>query len=420
MNNMAAPLENKENEAVGVYLARLRQSRSISRHELAESCAEEFGQDIDSAKDYIRRVELGRKQIRKSTDRQRIKVILRKLEASENEVLQVFNYVDSDEIVELGLFLNPASVTSVIDEIILKAAQLKRILKRYGIEHKAALAPLDLCSSSLDLEYELEKLRQSCEQAGSHDSTLWLIQNFAHKRVPISDLVGDQLLNLESDKKALVAAIDKHIASMRRAREKIAEEGASLLNRLTRIDEIVLADFNVAWLLILELFERQRKKPFPLLRFLESRGRILFWEDIYQWQSLAGKKGWDFRPLPCDQQHIEEHEIEAKKKGSRFVLGVGAEAVAPDGRCLVSQGLRLICEKTKKHPNATVVIAAETFRVQKFEVERFLWGIDQYRQPFTLDTLSPSSYSAIVTDHGSHWTSQMKNLMCCIEKWRSY
>lgn len=413
------PVESADH--VGILLARLRRKAGLSREELAELCAEEFGGEIDKARSYIRRVESGRKKLIKPEDRKRVKAILKHLGATLDEVLQVINNLNLDEIGELDLFCDPASISSRMDQIIILTMQLKQLLRRYGIYPQDTMTPPDMCSTTLDLKSELSNLKRSCEQADARQSEMvQMIQAFKSTRIPISDLIADELKGKARDKKALIETINGYLAGIEKATENVARVGAGYLNRLTRIDEIALMDYSTAWLSILEQFHSEKRKPFPVLKILEGRGRILSWEDAHQWENAARTHGWEFDVVPLDRQHIDSYFTQIGRNERRIVVAVGVEAVAIDGSALAYQGIRLICEKAKEQPSATVAVAAQTFKVREFKVGNYLWGTDQYRQPFTLDILSPHSYSVIITDDRSHWSQETKRLACCIEKWQSY
>ncbi len=413
-------MEQTKQEPVGSCLAKLRRNRSISRQELAELCAEEFGIEADKAKDYIRRVESGRKGVIKPKDHDRIKAILRVLNASEDEVLQVFQYPSENDIVELGLFSDPTAAASKVDEIIAKATRLRQILKRYGIDLKMTSATTDLCSSSLDVQRELSKLKKLCEERlGDVSSLVSLVGEFSSERVPMSQLFGHDIGKVAGDRTLLIRTIDGYLSGIAKARDRLGRVGALFLGRLTRVDEVVLTDFSSAWLSILQRFQSETSRPFPHLRVLHGRGRILSWEDAYQWETVARMNHWPFSSLACNQRDLEAYVLDNKRRGKRFVLASGAEAVSLDGNCLASQGLRLICEEAKRDSNGTVVVAAESYKIRDFKPSDYLWGTDQYRQPYTLDSVPPTSYSVIVTDHSSHWSAEVRDLACCAALWES-
>lgn len=404
----------KEGE-FGSYLALLRRKQGMSRQALARICVGEFEQGADRVKDYIRRLESGRKQVIKPKDRERIKVIIKKLGVRENEALEVFEKLEVPEMVELGLLYEPTAVISGIDEIVRRLVQLKYLLKRYGID--PTVMPLDTSSSSSDLQSQLCNLKESLQQ--SPDDIFSLLESFSSARVPINRLLGGWLRTAAHNKIALIARIDSALLGMESAKENLARVGVSFLDGLTRIDGLVLADFNSAWLAVLEKFQSAGMKTFPPIAILESRGRILSWEDTYQWEKVSRKYGWKYVTLPCERDFLEKYTIEMSRKGHRFVLAVGAEVVALDGTCLANPGIRLLCQKAKENASATVAVAAETFRIHKFKVNQDFWGIDRYRQPFTLDTLTQHEYSVVITDDGIHWTEKPLNLACCAQRWET-
>lgn len=414
--------KNRKEEDVGLILARLRSRKGISRDELADLCSVDFGEEVYKVKSYICRVEQGRKKLIKPEDRKRVKIMLKKLGATVDDVLNIIKYPSADEMIELGLLFEPAAITSRMDEIVLRVVELKHLLRRYGLEPQVTSTPPELCSTSLDLESELSNLKRCCQRdndTGPGD-ILHLIQDFRSTRIPITDLVGNKLRTLAHNKRALAECIEDYLSGMRKATKNVGEVGAGFLDSLTRVDEIVLSDYSVAWLSILEQAQLRKARPFPLLVILEGRGRILSWEDGYQWEMVSKTRGWEYEVIPLDRRNIEGYFTHFGKHGRRFVLAVGAEAVDLHGNVLTSQGLRLISQKAKDHPSGTVAVATQSFKVHDFGVESYLWGTDQYRQPFTLDIIPAASYSVIITDDASHWSKQLKSLDCCVKKWTSY
>lgn len=409
--------KKERQEREGSFLKEILARSNLTQEGLARLCAESED-DVTAWKTFINRLVRGPERLDKPGHRAKVKIILRNLQTTPKESLQIMKDIRLDEMLELGLPISPGMVMSTLDEITLSIGQLRQLLLRYGIQPEVAATPLTFCSATLHLRFLLSDFKMSLSEGAK--SACELINKFSDKRPPITSLIADELQEIHNDKEALVERINSYQTGIDAATENVAQVGACFLSEtLSRFPhvEFVLTDYSNCWLLALERFQEQAEKHFPPLLILDARGRILSLQDTQMWMTQARKHGWDFRLFSCNREKIVNYLSQITKQRKSVVL-VGAEVVDLQGDVLTSPGMALICSEAIRHQNVIVAIAAQTFKVRRFEAQDYLWGYDQFQQPFMLDSLSPSLYSLIITDDGRH--DKYKYLECCIKKWNNY